>query len=75
LTPRAVLVRQDGRQLWRGSVGVERSPRYSVPVRLSGGRAAIEYSTDSPGVAESARADARRLTFALYDARLVLSGP
>ena len=74
LAPRAVLIRQDGQGLWRGSVGVELSPRHSVPVRLAGGRAAIEFSTDAPGIAESSGAGARLLTFALYDARLVLSG-
>jgi hypothetical protein len=70
--PRTVTVSQDGRQLWRGSVGVERTPRYSVPVRLSGGRAAIEFSTDAPAVPESAGAGARLLAFALYDVRLVV---
>jgi hypothetical protein len=75
LVPRAVSVSQDGRELWRGSASVERSPRYFIPVRVAGGRAAIEFSTDTPGVPENAGTGARRLTFALYDARLVVSGP
>lgn len=75
LVPRAVSVRQDGRELWRGSVGVARSPRYFVPVHLTGGRATIEFSTDTPGVPENAGTGARRLTFALSDARLVVPGP
>jgi len=75
LVPRTVLVRKDGRELWRGAVGVERTPRYSVPVRLSGGRATIEFSTDAPGVAENGGAGARLLAFALYDARLAVPAP
>jgi hypothetical protein len=75
LAPRTVTVRQDGREIWRGRVGIESAPRCSVPVRWTGGRATIEFSTDAPGVAENAGAGARLLTFALYDARLVLSGP
>ena len=75
LAPRIVTLRQAGREIWRGNVGTDRTPRQSVPVSLSGGRATIEFTTETPGVAESPNADARLLAFALYDTHLILPGP
>ena len=72
LAPRTVILNEAGRELWRGSVGVQLSPRQSVPVQLAGGHASIEFTTDTPAVRESGGADARLLAFALYDARLVV---
>ena len=75
LGPRTVILSQAGRELWRSRIGVQLTPRQSVPVRLAGGRASIELTTDTPGVRESGNADARLLAFALYDARLVVPRP
>jgi hypothetical protein len=67
---RTVTVRQGERILWEGSVG----PQY-VPVTISGmmlapGTTTLEFSTDAPGIAESAAVGGRSLAFALYNLRL-----
>ena len=75
LAPAAVIVRQADRELWRGNVGAGATPRGSARARLTGGRATIEFWTDTPAVPESAAPGARRIAFGLYDARLVVPGP
>jgi hypothetical protein len=70
-----VILSQAGRELWRGNVGVELTPRQSVPVQLAGGHASIQFTTDTPATRESGNADARLLSFALYDARLAVPKP
>jgi hypothetical protein len=72
LAPRTVILSQAGRELWRGSVGAQLTPRQSVPVQLAAGRASLEFATDTPAARENGNADARLLAFALYDARLVV---
>ena len=75
LAPRVLIARQDGREIWRASVGADFTPRQSVPLRLEGGRGKIEFETDSPGVPEGPGAGGRLLGFALYDPRLVVEPP
>ena len=75
LAPRIVVLRQAGREIWRGNVGEDMTPRQSVPVTLSVGQTTIEFATETPGVAEGPHPDARILAFALSDARLVLPDP
>jgi hypothetical protein len=71
LVPRTVVVRQDGREIWRGLVGTERTPQ-SVPVQMRSERTTLEFSTDTPGVGENSNASGRVLAFAVYDPRLTL---
>jgi hypothetical protein len=73
LKPRTVTIRQDGRELARLEVGEKLAP-HAVPIVIGAdGRAALEFSTDTPGVPESADAGARSLAFALYEPRLVVT--
>jgi hypothetical protein len=67
---RTVTVRHGSRMLWHGTVGAQH-----VPVTISGlvlepGTTTLEFSTDTPGVAESAAVGGRSLAFALYNLRL-----
>ncbi len=66
--PRTVVVRQDGREILRVPVGAKLSA-HRVVIQLDAQHHAIEFSTDVPGVPESADAGARSLAFALYDLR------
>jgi hypothetical protein len=75
LSPRVVIARQNGREIWRGSAGADLSPTQSVPVRLEGGRGTVAFETDSPGVPEGPGAGARLLSFALYEPRLIVEPP
>ena len=75
LTPRTMLIRQAGLELWRGKVGVEYLLRQSVPVQLTGGQATLEFDTDAPAAREGPNAGSRLLAFALYDARLGVPEP
>ncbi len=75
LAPRVLIASQDGREIWRVSVGADFTPRESVPLRLPGGRGRIEFETDSPGVPEGPGAGGRLLAFALYDPRLAVEPP
>ncbi len=75
LAPRVLIARQDGREIWRASVGADFTPRQSVPLRLPGGRGKIEFETDSPGVPEGPGAGGRLLAFALYDPSLAVEPP
>ena len=74
LTPRTVVIRQDGREIWRADIGINLS-RHSVPLEVTAGQATLEFSTDTPGVPEGPGADARLLAFALYDPHLTLAQP
>jgi hypothetical protein len=74
ITPRIVVIRQDGREVARFSVGTTLSP-HTVPLRIEQGRATIEFSSDAPPLREGPHPDARALSFALYDLRLTLPKP
>ena len=74
LAPRTVIIRHDGRELWRGPVG-EKTTRHAVSLRLAPGRTVLEFSTDTPATREGPAADARALAFALYDPRLSVPTP
>jgi hypothetical protein len=73
LAPRTVVIREGGRELWRGAVGPHVVP-VQIPVATASGHAQVEFDTPEPGVPENANPDARRLTFGLYDPVLV-GGP
>lgn len=74
VTPRTVIIRQDGRELWRSAISTTLS-HHTVPLHIERGRATIEFSSDSPPQREGPNADARDLSFALYDLRLTLPKP
>lgn len=67
--PRTVILRQAGREVWRGEIGATLS-RHQVVLPVAPGHDAIEFSTDTPGVAGDKTHDVRSLAFALYDLRL-----
>lgn len=69
VAPRTVVVRQEGRELARFSVGTALSA-HTVPVRIDASRAEVEFATDTPPVRENADPGSRELGFALYDLRL-----
>lgn len=74
VSPRTIVIRQDGREVARFAVGTTLSP-HSVPLRIERGRASIEFSCDAPPQREGPNPDARALSFALYDLRLTLPKP
>ena len=74
VAPRTVIVRQDGRELWRAAVGPTLSP-HTLPLRLTHGQATLEFFSDAPPQREGAGPAARDLSFALYDLRLTLPKP
>lgn len=65
-TPRTIVIRQSGRDLWHTDVG-PRLSTYHLNLHVLPGHDAIEFSTDTPGVPESPTTNARTLAFALYD--------
>jgi len=70
LGTRHVVIRQAGREIWRGPVGRElQAVEIAVPLRR--GRADLEFVTDAPGVAEGPWPGARSLAFAIYDPKIV----
>lgn len=75
ISPRTVVIRQDGRELWRGEAGTALASRQSVPIALTNGRTTIEFSSATPPIREAPNPDARPLSFALYDSRLILPVP
>jgi len=74
IAPCTVVIRQSGRELWRGSVGTKKTP-FTTSLRLTPGRTALEFSTDTPATREGPDARARALAFALYDPRLRVPTP
>ena len=72
ISSRTVVVRQDGHELWHGEAGEAITSRHAVSVPLTNGRATIEFASDAPPVRESSNSDARSLSFALYNPRLVI---
>ena len=74
ITPCTVILRQDGREIWRAAIGPTTS-HHTVPLRIALGHAPAEFSTDTPAVRESPAPGARDLAFALYDLRLTLPKP
>ncbi len=71
LTPRIVIVRQQGRELAQFTVSTSRSA-HTLPVRIDVGQGEIEFLTVAPPTIEGASPGARELGFALYDLRLAL---
>jgi hypothetical protein len=69
LDRRTVIIRERGRELWRGNVGSRVTP-VALPVRLDSGQAVLEFATESAPSSEGAAAGGRLLGFALYDVRL-----
>ncbi|MCX6955987.1 MAG: hypothetical protein NTV51_27940, partial [Verrucomicrobia bacterium] len=69
-----VVLRHNGRELWRGEIGTTLSS-HSVPLRIEQGSATVEFSSDTPPQIEGPNPDARNLSFALYDVRLTLAKP
>jgi len=70
LVNRKVEVSVDGRILWNAQIGKDLS-QVELAVPVSSGRSTdIVFSTDEPGVRESAVPEARSLAFALYDLTL-----
>ena len=66
-----VTARVDGRIIWSARIGRDMS-QWEAAVPMSKGRATdIAFSSDEPGVRESASSTARSLAFAIYDLRLV----
>jgi hypothetical protein len=67
--PRAIVIRQDGRELWRTDVGAALSP-YHLNLQVGPNQSTIEFATDTAGVPESPAPNARALAFALYNAHV-----
>ncbi len=74
LNPRTVIIRQGKVEIWRGVID-EKTTRHTVALRLTPGRTALEFSTDTPAVREGTDALARELAFALYDPRVTVPTP
>lgn len=74
LSPRTVIVRQHGREVWRGESTPTRT-RTSVVIWIAAGQAELEFATDTPGDREGELAGGRELAFALYDVTLRLAQP
>ena len=72
LIPRTVVVRQEGKELWRGEIGTARST-IAFSFQAEGGGARLDFSTDQPAVRENANPDARALAVARYDPRVTLT--
>jgi hypothetical protein len=70
LGDRLVTARLGDRTLWRGAVGAEMVSASLPELTLPPGLSTITFLSEAPGVAESPQADARALTFALYDLAL-----
>jgi hypothetical protein len=74
VTARTVVLHHDGREIWRAAVGPTRS-HHTVTVRSEHGRASLAFFSDTPPQREGPHANARDLSFALYDLRLTLTEP
>lgn len=75
LNGRSVTLSVDGAEVWRGEAHPALSRHVVTLPPTASGRASLVFSTDTPGVRESASPDARELAFALYDPRLALPQP
>lgn len=69
LVARTVTLRVDGREIWHAEVNTTRTD-HTVDLIVTGGKARLEFSTNSPAIAEGSQANARALGFALYDLRV-----
>lgn len=69
-TPRPLEIRQAGRILWRGEVGVRLQTIALPAIAPENGRVQLELASPAAPVAESAAAGARPLGFAVYGVRL-----
>ena len=74
MAPGTLQVSQDGQMLWRGPVDRSRSPA-ALNFQITDGHAHLEFSSDVPFVRENPSTDARQLTFAIYDPKLLLLTP
>ncbi len=75
ITPRTVVLRHEGREIWRGPIGTTATAH---SVDLPGSAASVitlEFSSTEPPVPENASPSARALGFALYDLRLEATPP
>jgi hypothetical protein len=71
VSPRTVTVLQDGAVCWSGVVGVT-ATRLTLAARLKDGRADLDFVSDAAPVPGIPGRDIRRLSFAVYDPRVVL---
>jgi len=74
LSPRTVILRQYGREVWRGESTPIRT-RQAAVIWLAAGQAELEFGTDAPGDREGEAEGGRELAFALYDVTLALPQP
>ena len=74
LGPRTVVLRADGREIWRTTVNATLT-QHALALRIEAGTATVEFSTDTPPVPENTAPGARPIAFALYDLRLTLPKP
>jgi hypothetical protein len=71
LGPREITVRLTDRVLWSGRVDEKQFVSVEIPgLALPSGATSIEFTTDAPGVPESAAPETRALAFAVYDFRI-----
>jgi hypothetical protein len=70
LGSRVVTAAIGGHPVWHGRVGETFVPVDVPDLKLQPGLNTITFTSDSPGVAEAPRPDARLLAFALYDLRM-----
>jgi hypothetical protein len=75
LTPRTVVMRVDGREVWRAGIAATISKHVVTLPAFTSTRPKLEFSSDTPGVRENSSPGARELAFALYDLRLALPQP
>lgn len=71
VAPCMVTVSQAGVVLWRGESKAAKT-EFNFSFTIQDGHGELEFDTDTPGVPEGSSPDARRLAFAVYDARLSL---
>ncbi|MES2692516.1 MAG: hypothetical protein V4773_03510 [Verrucomicrobiota bacterium] len=74
LTPRRVILRVEGKELWRGEIGPARTHHSVILPAALPRHTELEFSTDTPPTLESPAPGARPLAFALYSIRVSL-GP
>jgi hypothetical protein len=67
--PRAVVIRQEGVELWRGEVGPAKLP-VTLAFHAADGGAQLEFFSPTPGRLENANPDARLIAFGIYDPKV-----